>query len=58
MDSFARKILQKMALPSLCRRYKGEDDKGERFVTVLEIPPVTSAMTAVQASILADLKKK
>jgi hypothetical protein len=37
---------------------EGKDDKDERFVTVLEIPPVKSAATAVQASIVADLKKK
>jgi len=37
---------------------EGKDDKDERFVTVLEIPPVKSAQTAVQASIVADLKKK
>jgi len=33
------------------------EGKGERFVTVLEIPPVESAKTAVQASIMADSKK-
>jgi hypothetical protein len=37
---------------------EGEDDKGERFVTVLEIPPVDSPVTAVRASIVADLKGK
>jgi hypothetical protein len=37
---------------------EGKDDTDERFVTVLEIPPVKSAQTAVQASIVADLKKK
>jgi len=30
------------------------DNKGERFVTVLEIPPVESPVTAVRASIMAD----
>jgi hypothetical protein len=35
----------------------GPDDQGERFVAVLEIPPVESAKTAVQASIMADAKK-
>jgi len=34
------------------------NDQGERFVTVLEISPVNSAATAVQASILNDLKKQ
>jgi hypothetical protein len=36
---------------------EGPDDTGERFVTVLEIPPVVSAKTAVQVSILSDIKK-
>ncbi len=36
---------------------EGKNDQGERFVAVLEIPPVDSAKTAVQASILADAKK-
>ena len=33
------------------------DDSEERFVAVLEIPPVESAVTAVRASIVADAKK-
>ena len=37
---------------------EGPDDKGERFVAVLEIPPVESAVTAVRASIVADSKKE
>ena len=36
---------------------EGENDEGERIVTVLEIPPVESAITAVRASIVADSKK-
>jgi hypothetical protein len=36
---------------------EGDDNKGERFVTVLEIPPVSSAETAVKVSIVSDLKK-
>jgi hypothetical protein len=36
---------------------EGEDDAGERFVTVLELPPMVSAVTAVRASIVADSKK-
>lgn len=36
---------------------EGPDDKGERFVTVLKIPPVKSPVTAVRASIVADSKK-
>jgi len=37
---------------------EGQDDQGERFVTVLEIPPVESPVTAVRASILADKQKR
>ena len=36
----------------------GEDDKGKRFVTVLEIPPVKSPVTAVKASIISDSKRE
>jgi hypothetical protein len=36
---------------------EGRNDEGERFVTVLEIPPVVSALTAVRVSIVADGKK-
>ena len=35
----------------------GKEDKDERFVTVLEIPPVKSPETAVRASIISDTKK-
>ena len=35
----------------------GKDDKDERFVAVLELPPVISPITAVRASIVADSKK-
>jgi len=37
---------------------EGESDEGERFVAVLELPPVTSPLTAVRASIMADTKKE
>jgi hypothetical protein len=37
---------------------EGPDDTGERFVTVLEIPPVVSPLTAVRASIMADSKNR
>jgi hypothetical protein len=37
---------------------EGPDDQGERFVTVLEIPPVESPVTAVRASIMADRQKR
>ena len=36
----------------------GPNDEGERIVTVLEIPPVESPITAVRASIVADSKKR
>jgi len=35
----------------------GADNKTERFVTVLEIPPVDSPQTAVKMSIYSDIKK-
>ena len=35
----------------------GDDNKGERFVTVLEIPPVDSPQTAVKMAIYSDIKK-
>ena len=37
---------------------EGPDDKGERFVTVLEIPPVDSPESAVKVSIVADVRRK
>ena len=37
---------------------EGPNDEGERFITVLEIPPVESAITAVRASIVSDAKKR
>ena len=37
---------------------EGKNDQGERIVTVLEIPPVESPVTAVRASIVADGKKR
>jgi hypothetical protein len=37
---------------------EGKDDQGERFVAVLEIPPVVSPVTAVRASIMADKQKR
>jgi hypothetical protein len=33
------------------------DGSGERFVTVLEIPPVNSPLVAVKMSIYSDIKK-
>jgi hypothetical protein len=37
---------------------EGPQDTGERFVTVLEIPPVTSPETAVKIAIASDGKAK
>jgi hypothetical protein len=36
---------------------EGKDDKGERFVAVLEIPPVESPQTAVKVAIVSEVKK-
>jgi hypothetical protein len=36
---------------------EGQDNQGERFVAVLEIPPVDSPQTAVKMSIYSDIKK-
>ena len=35
---------------------EGEGDRGERFVAVLEMPPVEDALTAVRAQIVKDFK--
>ena len=35
---------------------EGDDNKGERFVSVLEVPPVDSAQMAVKISIVNDIK--
>jgi hypothetical protein len=37
---------------------EGPNDQGERFVTVLEIPPVTDAQSAVRVAIVAESKRK
>lgn len=34
----------------------GENDKGKRFVAVLELPPVDSAQNAVRAAVMAEIK--
>ena len=36
----------------------GDDNKTERFVTVLEIPPVVSPETAVKMAIYSDIKQR
>jgi hypothetical protein len=35
----------------------GDDDSRERFVAVLEIPPVDSAITAVRVSLVKQIRK-
>jgi hypothetical protein len=39
-------------------RRNSKNDEGERFVTVLEIPPVESTLTAVRVSIVDDGKNR
>jgi hypothetical protein len=34
----------------------GKDDQGKRFIAVLELPPVTSAQTAVRAAVMSEIK--
>lgn len=34
----------------------GKDDKGKRYVAVLELPPVDSPETAVRAAIMQEIK--
>ncbi len=36
----------------------GKDDLDEKFVTVLEIPPVNSPQTAVKVAIVAESRKR
>jgi hypothetical protein len=36
----------------------GKDDQDERFVTVLELPPVDSPQTAVKVAIAAEVKNR
>jgi hypothetical protein len=38
-------------------RREGKNEKDERFVSVLEIPPVNSPQTAVRAGIVSDSEK-
>jgi hypothetical protein len=55
-------MCQSVTTPSVAtttrHSHAGPNDKDERFVIVLEIPPVKSLETAVTASILADSKQK
>jgi hypothetical protein len=46
---------RKLTLGAILRMHGGT---GERFVAVLEIPPVESPLTAVRAAIVADAKGK
>jgi hypothetical protein len=34
----------------------GDDDQGRRYVTVLELPPVTSPQTAVKAATIQEIR--
>lgn len=36
----------------------GDDDKGKRYVAVLELPPVVSAQTAVRVAIIDEARKQ
>lgn len=36
----------------------GEDDKGKRYVAVLELPPVDSAQKAVRAAIVDEARRQ
>ena len=36
----------------------GKDDSDERFVGVLELPPVDSALTAVRVSLVKQIRRK
>lgn len=40
-----------------CFAWAHETDEGKRYVAVLELPPVTSAQTAVRAAIVNEIKK-
>ena len=35
---------------------EGKNDEGERFVTVLEIPPVSSPETAVKVAVVSEIR--
>jgi hypothetical protein len=37
---------------------EGKDDQGERFVTVLQLPPVDSAQAAVKVAVAGEIKEK
>lgn len=37
---------------------EGREDQGERFVAVLELPPVKDPQSAVKVAIVADAKKQ
>jgi hypothetical protein len=39
------------------KHWKDEHGRQERIVTVLEVPPVDSPVTAVRAAIVADIKR-
>jgi len=37
---------------------EGKDDQGERFVTVLELPPVVSPQTAVKVAVAGEIRQR
>jgi|ERR1035441_602894 hypothetical protein len=37
---------------------EGKDGQGERFVTVLELPPVTSPETAVKVAVAGEIRQR
>jgi hypothetical protein len=37
---------------------EGPDDRGERFVTVLEIPPVKDPRSAVQVAVVSEFRNR
>jgi hypothetical protein len=37
---------------------EGKDDAGERFIAVLELPPVTSPETAVKVAVSAEIRNR
>jgi hypothetical protein len=49
MDELASRLKNRIQLSS---------DQGERFVTVLELPPVKDPYSAVKAAVVAEIKTK
>lgn len=53
-----RRMRDKQATLKCWSHREGKDDRGERFVGILEIPPVVSTVMAVPTSVIADKKKR